>query len=220
MINLQTAVLLSLTGLALCALFKKRVAMQQVWIAHLWYSTKWLTRSFFLCGDCSTFLAWNLRWQLHRRVVVSDGRGCGFDSPGDWFFCVVVAQTVQSDLLRGRSRGGDAQGLAAKVRPAAAEQEEPQDPLVPESSWNQRNSGKNEPESVEKKNVKTFRSNLKPLWNLKFFLCLPFFVYIFSNSRQEEHCTDPLPDGVFFNGTQYCSLLDNARSYQHPCLEK
>uniref|UniRef100_H2Y9P1 DAAF9 domain-containing protein n=1 Tax=Ciona savignyi TaxID=51511 RepID=H2Y9P1_CIOSA len=37
---------------------------------------------------------------------------------------------------------------------------------------------------------------------------------------QSSHATDPLPDGIFFNGTHYSSLLDNSKSYQHPCLER
>nr|CAB3226765.1 uncharacterized protein C20orf194 homolog [Phallusia mammillata] len=37
---------------------------------------------------------------------------------------------------------------------------------------------------------------------------------------QDAHSTDPLPEGIFFNGTQYCSLLDNSRSYHHPHLNK
>uniref|UniRef100_F7B2M0 Uncharacterized protein n=1 Tax=Ciona intestinalis TaxID=7719 RepID=F7B2M0_CIOIN len=37
---------------------------------------------------------------------------------------------------------------------------------------------------------------------------------------QATHETDPLPDGIYFNGTHYSSLLDNHKSYQHPCLEE
>ncbi|XP_078485430.1 dynein axonemal assembly factor 9 [Ciona intestinalis] len=37
---------------------------------------------------------------------------------------------------------------------------------------------------------------------------------------QATHETAPLPDGIYFNGTHYSSLLDNQRSYQHPCLEE